>query len=93
MFALGGVGAAGAVEVDTQDLATTQHATIDAMATHESSGSDAPATPACHLGCSSDPADAASSNGERGATGAGAHPHGGNHRSLGWQSLLPGSIQ
>lgn len=92
MFALGGIGAAAATEVDTQDLATSQHATIDAIAAHENNGSETAATPTCRSGCSNDPSEAAPGT-ERGAAGVPAHPRGNGHRSLGWQSLLPGSIQ
>jgi hypothetical protein len=90
VFALGSIGAASAVEVDTQDLASTQHA-VDVMTAHEGNGSDAPATPACRTGCNSD--ESAPGTAEHGATGVNAHPHNSSHRSLGWQSLLPGSIQ
>lgn len=93
MLALGGIGAAAAVEVDTQDLANSQHATIDAAASHENSGStsDASASPGCHIDCSRN--DASTGINEVNGTGVTAHPPTSHRTSLGWQSLLPGSIQ
>lgn len=96
VFALGGISAAGAMEVDTQDLASGQHAAVDVSASHEAGGSnnDALLPPACHIGCSSDAAgDSSTGSNETAPSGVTAHPHNGHRASLGWQSLLPGSIQ
>lgn len=96
VFALSGIGAAAAVEVDTQDLASTQHATVDVATSHEAGGSsEAPLTTACRLGCGSAEAssDAATGSNEPSPAGVSAHPHASHRTSLGWQSLLPGSIQ
>jgi hypothetical protein len=96
VFALGGIGAAAAVEVDTQDLASSQHATVDVAASHEAGGSsDAPVTPTCRTGCGGNDAgnDAGNGSNEPVPVGATAHPRTDHRASLGWQSLLPGSIQ
>lgn len=95
VLALSGIGAAAAVEVDTQDLASAQHATVD-VASHEAGGSsDAPVAPACRTGCGNTDAtsDAATGSNEPGPAGVTAHPRASHRASLGWQSLLPGSIQ
>lgn len=95
VLAFSGMGAAAAVEVDTQDLASAQHATLDGVASHEAGGSDASAAPACRVGCGSaeSASEAASGGNEPSPSGVTAHPHSGHRTSLGWQSLLPGSIQ
>ena len=92
VFALSGMSAAAAVEVDTQDLASSQHATVDVATSHDSAGSstDTPLTPACRVGCAS---EAGSGSNEPSPAGVTAHPHTSHRTSLGWQSLLPGSIQ
>lgn len=90
LLALASVGTAAAKET-TQDP-TAPHATLDS-ASHDSGGSaDAPgANHDCPV-----PGNAADSSDGTDGGGGGAtspHPHATHHSSLGWQSLLPGSIQ
>lgn len=89
VLALGGIHVASAASVDTQDLAASQRATVNTMSGHEGGGS-LDASPAHDSSVSEhDVPTVGSSDGVD--TGA-VHPQG-THRSLGWQSLLPGSIQ
>jgi hypothetical protein len=89
VLALGGIGVASATGVDTQDLISGQRATVDTMAGHEGGGS-LDVSPAHDSSVSEHDVPVAGNSG--GAGTATVHPQG-THRSLGWQSLLPGSIQ
>ncbi len=97
---IAGLGSVAAATLDTQDLNTRTHPAMDSAATRESnagSGGDA-------LGLSHDSAPSSSSSRDGGGAPSSG---GGNERSgttspapaptrrphLGWQSLLPGSIQ
>lgn len=97
-LALTGVGSAMATDVDTRNIVTSRSAseggsrdggnaealgpdTANANASHE-------CTAACSTGDSPDSNEAL----DRGSV-PGPHPHASHHGSLGWQSLLPGSIQ
>lgn len=89
LLALSSVGTAAAMGVTTQDP-TTQHAAIDSGSHDGSASSDASNSARDHTlpGPAADAADT--------SDGVGAptpHPRASNHSSLGWQSLLPGSIQ
>ena len=94
VFALASVGTASAMGVSTQDP-TAPHATIDS-GSHDGGGaaSDASSTNRdCTLpGPAGDSADD-SDGGGGGGSAPTAHPRASHHSSLGWQSLLPGSIQ
>ncbi|HEY8585608.1 MAG TPA: hypothetical protein VIL60_02650 [Rhodanobacter sp.] len=94
---LAGIGGATAASVETQDLGSSAHAALDGGGSHDgntSSGGDA-------LGLSRD-CPPSSGNGDSGSTsGSGTDRSGGASSAptpirrphLGWQSLLPGSIQ
>lgn len=92
---IAGIGSAAATNLETQDM-DSSHATIDSASPHESNSSGGDV-----LGLNRDAPPASNSD------GAGSTPtHGGEHSGgtssapaparrphLGWQSLLPGSIQ
>jgi hypothetical protein len=92
LLALTSVGTAAAMGVTTQDP-TAPHATIDS-GSHDGGGPASDASTAnrdCTLpGPTGDSSDANDSGGGSSPT---PHPHASHHSSLGWQSLLPGSIQ
>lgn len=90
-----GIGAASAMDADTQELGSLQRSGVDSAPSHEASGTGGDV-----LGGSresvppSSPASGSSS--ENCPTGSGGGSSGSQHSrriSLGWQSLLPGSIQ
>ncbi|MFA6230806.1 MAG: hypothetical protein WC617_11655 [Rhodanobacter sp.] len=95
-----GLGSATAASLDAQDLNTSTHAAMDSAPTRESnagSGGDA-------LGLSheSSPSSSSSSDSSGSPSGSGSNEHSGTtspaptptrRPHLGWQSLLPGSIQ
>ena len=89
-LAASGVGMASATSVDTQDLAVGQHAAVDTATGHEGGGSldTAPARDSSVSGSEEAAPGASDAN-----TGNPSHPQTHRGSSLGWQSLLPGSIQ
>lgn len=91
---IAGIGGASAASVDSQDLENAPHTIIDSASAHDSTlGGGGEAT---GLG-----RDCPSTSNDNSATGSGGGHSGGSsttptpsHRPhLGWQSLLPGSIQ
>ncbi|HET6807291.1 MAG TPA: hypothetical protein VFH59_17795 [Frateuria sp.] len=85
LLALASVGTASAMGATTQN-APTPHATIDS-GSHDGGGGDvSTANRDCTL---PGPADSS----DDGGGGTTPHPRASHHSSLGWQSLLPGSIQ
>lgn len=86
-----GVQAVSAADVDTQDNGTLQHAATVDSASAKSSGGDALGThdvpPA--TGSSASPSSDSSSH----SGGSDNGPTSSRRANLGWQSLLPGSIQ
>lgn len=91
---IAGVGSAAATSMDTQDMDGTPHAASEVVSPHDASGGDAlglnhDCTP--HGSGTDAAAGSAGSNGHSGGTSSApvhaSQPH------LGWQSLLPGSIQ
>ncbi len=93
VLCVGGVGVAAAMDADTQDLNSMQHA-VDSSASNHDGGSNSSGGDA--LGISREnaaPAGANSSSSSENCPGSTpAAPHG-RRATLGWQSLLPGSIQ
>jgi len=90
LLALSSAGTAAAKDMATQDP-TAPHATLDS-ASHDGGGSDAAsANHDCPL--PGNAADSSDSNDSGGSSAANPHAHASHHSSLGWQSLLPGSIQ
>lgn len=95
-LALAGVGSAMATDIDTQNIATSHAATEGGS--HDGGNADAvgpeagnanhECTAACTTGDSPDGSEASGAG-----TAPSPHPHASHHSSLGWQSLLPGSIQ
>ncbi|MEO8998557.1 MAG: hypothetical protein ABI227_11070 [Rhodanobacter sp.] len=94
---IAGIGSAAAASLETQDVDSSPHATIDNASQRDSntsSGGDA-------LGLNRDCPSASNGNSSSGTSGNGNDRSGGGssapvqtHRPhLGWQSLLPGSIQ
>jgi len=93
---IAGIGSAAAASLESQDLDSTPHATIDSASPHDgntSSGGDALGLNRdCPATSNSDNSNGTSNNGNDHSGGFSApvptrRPH------LGWQSLLPGSIQ
>lgn len=92
LLALASVGTAAAMGVATQDP-TSPHATLDS-GSHDGGGAGSDATSANRDGSLPGPGGDTADDSDGGGSGAAtAHPHARHHGSLGWQSLLPGSIQ
>jgi hypothetical protein len=95
VLGVGGIGAASAMDTDTQELGSMQRAGVDGAVNHEVSGNGGDV-----LGVSRDggsqgsPASGSSSEGcPPGGNGSSSGSQRSRRISLGWQSLLPGSIQ
>lgn len=91
LLALSSVGTAAAMGVTTQDP-TAPRVTLDTVG-HDSGGSAGNDAASANRGCT--PSDPAMDNTDASEGGGGStpHPRASHHGSLGWQSLLPGSIQ
>ena len=90
---IAGIGSATAADFDVQDLgsapqATSNSSSRDSRNSVDVSGSNRDATPT-----SSSSAGSSSSNGNDRSGGASSAPTPTQRTHLGWQSLLPGSIQ
>ncbi|HWX65621.1 MAG TPA: hypothetical protein VNZ27_04250 [Rhodanobacter sp.] len=94
---IAGIGSATAASLDTQDGDNVPHAPIDSAAPHDantSSGGDALGLNRdCPLSNGSDNASSTSGSGNGRSGGASSAPTPTRRPHLGWQSLLPGSIQ
>lgn len=93
---IAGIGSAAATSLDTQDLDSSPRATADSSTTHggNASGGDALGLARdCPPASNSDNAGNTSSNGSDHSGGASSAPTQTHRLHLGWQSLLPGSIQ
>jgi hypothetical protein len=92
LLALASMGSAAAMGVTTQDP-NTPHATIDSGSRDGGGSSDASSS--SHDCILPEPAgDSSGSSDDGGASGGSTpHPRASHRSSLGWQSLLPGSIQ
>ncbi|MEI7037890.1 hypothetical protein [Fulvimonas yonginensis] len=89
LLALACAGTAAAMDATTQDP-TSRHATIDS-GSHDGGGSDTGSTGRdCVLPATGGDASDTDAGGDGGSA---PHPHASHRSSLGWQSLLPGSIQ
>jgi hypothetical protein len=92
-----GIGSAAATNLDTQEQDNTQHAATDSTSSRDAynSGSDVAGlvrdTPSRSAGSDSSGSTSANSNDRTG--GASSTPARARQPHLGWQSLLPGSIQ
>ncbi|MBQ4854765.1 hypothetical protein IMW82_08785 [Rhodanobacter sp. B2A1Ga4] len=98
VLCLAGIGSAAAASPETtQDLDSTSHAALDNASSHDgnnSSGGDALGlTRDCPPSGSSDSSGGTSGNGSGRSGGASSAPTPTRRPHLGWQSLLPGSIQ
>jgi len=98
MLGLGGIAtaAAGDVAVSNSDANCTRQSSSDSTAPHDSSNSRGDADLPHARATRSAPASTASSsmsNGDSGVSGSGGGDASPKRASLGWQSLLPGSIQ
>ena len=95
VLSVGGIGAASAMDADTQELGSLQRAGVDGAASHEVSGNggDVLGVPRDN-GSQNTPASGSSSEGcPPGGSGSSSGSQRSRRLSLGWQSLLPGSIQ
>ena len=95
---IAGIGSAAATSLDTtQDLDSSSHAALDSSSPHDGntgSGGDALGlTRDCPPASSSDSSGSTSGNGSDHSGGASSAPTPTRRPHLGWQSLLPGSIQ
>lgn len=93
---IAGTGGATATSLDTQDLDSSPHATADSATAHggNASGGDALGLARdCPPASNSDNAGNSSGNGSDHSGGASSAPTQTHRLHLGWQSLLPGSIQ
>jgi len=94
VLGVGGIGAASAMDADTQELGGLQRPGVDSAIPHEVSGNGGDALGVPH-DSSTQNAPASGSSSENCPTGGSGSS--GTQRSrrisLGWQSLLPGSIQ
>lgn len=93
---IAGIGSATATSLDTQDLDSSPHATADSTGTHDgnASGGDALGLARdCQPTSNSDNSGNLSGNGSDHSGGASSAPTQNRRPHLGWQSLLPGSIQ
>ena len=96
VLGFGAIGAASAMDADTQELGSMQRAGVDSAVTHEVSGNGGDALGVARdSNPTSSPASGSSSS-ENCPPGNGGGSSGSQRSrriSLGWQSLLPGSIQ
>jgi len=94
VLSVGGIGAASAMDADTQELGSMQRVgTVDSGSSHEVSGNGGDALGVPH-DSAQQPSPASSSSSENCPTGGSSSGAQRSRRiSLGWQSLLPGSIQ
>jgi hypothetical protein len=94
---IAGIGSAAAASLETQDLDGSPHATIDNASPHDgntSSGGDSLGLNRdCPPSRNSDNSGSTSSNGNDHSGGGSSAPVPTRRPHLGWQSLLPGSIQ
>ena len=94
---IAGIGGAAATSVDTAQDLDTSHAALDSASPHDgntSSGGDALGlTRDCPPASSNDNSGGTSGNGSGRSGGASSAPTPTRRPHLGWQSLLPGSIQ
>ncbi|MGY3041672.1 hypothetical protein ACVWWQ_003305 [Rhodanobacter sp. TND4EL1] len=91
---IAGIGGASATSVDAQDLDNSPHSLLDSASPHDgntSSGGDATGLnhdcPSTSSGDNPEPGSGSSHSGGSSSAPPSRRPH------LGWQSLLPGSIQ
>lgn len=91
----GGIGAASAMDADTQELGGLQRSGVDSAIPHEVSGNggDALGVPRDSSTQNAPASGSSSENCPTGGTGSSGTQHSNRRISLGWQSLLPGSIQ
>jgi hypothetical protein len=93
LLTLTGVGSAVAMDVATQDSAAP-HSTVDSTG-HDGGGDASAASRGCPTTDSASDSSTGSDGSSNGGGGGDAtsRPRAGHQGSLGWQSLLPGSIQ
>lgn len=89
VLCVGSIGAASAMDADGQDLGSMQRGVDSSSSSHDGAGSGGDALGLSREG--SNPAKSSSSDNCPNANQAPASR--GRHAHLGWQSLLPGSIQ
>ena len=94
VLGVGGIGAASAMDADTQELGGLQRSGVDSNVTHEVSGNggDALGVPRESNTQNAPASGSSSENCPTGGSGSSGTQRS-RRISLGWQSLLPGSIQ
>lgn len=94
---IAGIGSAAATSLETQDLDSSPHTALESTSPHDgntSSGGDALGLNRdCPSSRSGDSSSGTSSNGNDRSGGGSSAPTPTRRPHLGWQSLLPGSIQ
>ena len=90
---IAGIGSATAANLDVQDLGNAPHATSNSSPRDNSNSVDVPESNRDLTPASSDSADSSSRHGNTRSGGATPAPAPTQRTHLGWQSLLPGSIQ
>ncbi|HWU77387.1 MAG TPA: hypothetical protein VN043_12855 [Rhodanobacter sp.] len=91
---IAGIGSASAANLDVPDLGNpTPHATSNTSSHDNSNSVDTPGSNRDVAPASSESAGSSSSNGNDRSTGVSPAPTSTQRTHLGWQSLLPGSIQ
>jgi hypothetical protein len=98
VLCLAGIGSAAATNLDSQDQDSSTHATADSSTSHDGGNSIGGDALGLTHGCpprstSSDSSGSTSSNSNDRSGGAASAPAPTRQLHLGWQSLLPGSIQ
>lgn len=91
---VGSIGAASATDADTQDLTSMQRSVDSASSNHDGGGNSSGDALGLPRDASPSAGSAASSPSNENCPGVNPVPAPRSHRAnLGWQSLLPGSIQ
>jgi len=95
VLCVGSVGAASAMDADSQDLNAMQQRTVDSVAgSHDGAGGSGGDALGLSREANTVPSSSSSSSSDNCPTPAPARtPRTGRQTRIGWQSLLPGSIQ
>ncbi|OOG37477.1 hypothetical protein [Rhodanobacter sp. C05] len=93
---IAGIGSAAATSLDTQEQDNAQHATADSASSRDGNSSGGDALGLTHdtpRATGSESSGSTSGNSSDRSSGASSAPAPSRQPHLGWQSLLPGSIQ
>ncbi|WP_267222141.1 hypothetical protein [Dyella silvae] len=93
VLCVGSIGAASAMDADGQDLSTMQRGVDSSSSSHDGAGSGGDALGLSREGSNQANPASSSSSSDNCPNANQAPASRGRHAHLGWQSLLPGSIQ